>query len=341
LKRSLPHQRVHAVRACSPGALEAKTAPGARSACRAGRVEGVGSQIAASLCFSPNGLLHFAEPGAALNFAWTRASWMNAGADRQTRERAMSRAAALSILVTAMSVSSLPAQHGYSTAEIAEGGRLFQAACARCHGPEGDGVAGLNFSRGQFRRAASDDEIARIIIAGIPGTGMPPGNFSEFDAGRIVAYVRSMAAAPAASGTQGDPVRGKAVVEGKGRCLTCHRVDAAGSQLGPDLNSVGPLRRTGDLQRSLIDPDAEILDDNRSVRVITRGGETITGRLLNQDSFSIQLFDEKERLLSFLKSDLREYGVLKSSPMPSYKDTLSAEELADVVSYLRSLRGRP
>ncbi|MEP7310468.1 MAG: c-type cytochrome [Acidobacteriota bacterium] len=246
-----------------------------------------------------------------------------------------------SVFVLALSIWSLSAQHGYSTAEIAEGGKLFQSSCARCHGPDGDAVAGVNFSRGQFRRATADDEIAQIIMVGIPGTGMPPGNFSQFDAGRIVAYLRSMAAAPASVGAPGDPGRGKTVVEGKGQCRTCHRVDGAGSQLGPDLNSVGPLRRSAELQRSLLDPDAEIIDDNRSVRVVTRGGETMTGRLLNQDSFSIQLFDAKERLLSFAKSDLREYATLKNSTMPSYRNTLTAEELADVVSYLRSLKGKP
>ena len=244
--------------------------------------------------------------------------------------------------VMTVAVASMVAQHGYSPAEIAEGGKLFQSSCARCHGADGDAVAGVNFARGQFRRATTDDEIARIITSGIPGTGMPPSNFSEFDAGRIVAYLRSMTAAPTASaGAPGDAARGKAVVEGKGQCLTCHRVDGAGSQLGPDLNSVGPLRRTAELQRSLLDPDAEIVDENRFARVITRSGETITGRLLNQDSFSIQLFDPKERLLSFTKSDLREHAILKSSPMPSYRQTLNTEELADVVSYLRSLKGRP
>jgi len=241
-----------------------------------------------------------------------------------------------------LTVATMVAQHGYSPAEVAEGGRLFQASCARCHGADGDAVAGVNFARGQFRRATTDDEIARIITAGIPGTGMPPGNFSEFDAGRIVAYLRSMTAAPAASAVgPGDAARGKAVVDGKGQCLTCHRVDGAGSQLGPDLNTIGPVRRTGELQRSLLDPDAEIADDNRFARVVTRGGETITGRLLNQDSFSIQLFDAQERLVSFVKSDLREYTILKSSPMPSYRETLNGGELADVVSYLRSLKGRP
>ena len=253
----------------------------------------------------------------------------------------MCRAGMTSVFVLALSVWSLSAQHSYSPAEIAEGGKLFQAGCARCHGPDGDAVAGVNFSRGQFRRATADDEIAQIIMVGIPGTGMPPGNFSQFDAGRIVAYLRSMATVPASIGTPGDAGRGKTVVEGKGQCRTCHRVEGIGSQLGPDLNTVGPLRRSAELQRSLLAPDAEIIDDNRFVRVVTRGGETITGRLLNQDSFSIQLFDTKERLLSFLKSDLRDYTTLKSSAMPSYRNTLTAEELGDVVSYLRTLRGKP
>src|ERR1700681_134156 len=87
-------------------------------------------------------------------------------------------------------VASMAAQHGYSPAEVAEGGRLFQASCARCHGADGDAVAGVNFARGQFRRATTDDEIARIITVGLPGTGMPPGNFSEFDAGRIPPRLR-------------------------------------------------------------------------------------------------------------------------------------------------------
>jgi len=254
----------------------------------------------------------------------------------------MWRAGMTSAFVVIMAVWSLSAQHSYSTIEISEGGKLFQASCARCHGPDGDGVPGVNFARGQFRRATADDQLAQIVMTGIPGTGMPPSNFSQFDAGRIVAYLRSMAAAPAAGAVgAGNAARGKTVVEGKGECRSCHRVEGAGSQLGPDLNTVGPLRRTSDLQRSLLEPDAEIIDDNRFARVVTRGGETITGRLLNQDSFSIQLFDPAERLLSFMKSDLREYATLKNSAMPSYRDKLTAEELADVVSYLRSLKARP
>ena len=50
--------------------------------------------------------------------------------------------------------------------------------------------------------------------------------------------------------------------------------------------------------------------------------------------------DGKEQLRSFVKSDLRSHGFI-DSPMPSYKNTLSPQELADIVSYLSSLRTTP
>jgi putative heme-binding domain-containing protein len=95
------------------------------------------------------------------------------------------------------------------------------------------------------------------------------------------------------------------------------------------------------IRTSLIEPDAEIRPENRSVRAVTRDGATITGRLLNQDTFTLQLLDAQERLLLLEKSNLREFSLIKASPMPSYRDKLSAQELADLVGYLASLRGRP
>ena len=64
-----------------------------------------------------------------------------------------------------------------------------------------------------------------------------------------------------------------------------------------------------------------------------------TGRLLNIDSFTVQMLDSKEQLRSFMKSDLRDFGFV-ASPMPSFKGRLSGQEIADVVSYLVSLKDR-
>jgi len=79
---------------------------------------------------------------------------------------------------------------------------------------------------------------------------------------------------------------------------------------------------------------------NRPVRIVTKDGKTITGRRLNEDTFTVQLIDDQERLLSLSKSDLREYTILKTSTMPSYKDKLSAQEMSDLLAYLVSLKGR-
>ena len=72
-------------------------------------------------------------------------------------------------------------------------------------------------------------------------------------------------------------------------------------------------------------PNAEVLPQNRFYRVVTRQGETITGRLLNMDTFTVQILDSKERLVSLQRSDLRESGFVENSPMPSYKDKLSSD----------------
>ena len=79
----------------------------------------------------------------------------------------------------------------------------------------------------------------------------------------------------------------------------------------------------------------------RAVSVVTRDGKTFTGRFLNQDTFSVQLIDANDKLVSIDKATVRESTLEKTSPMPSFKDKLTSQELADVVSYLVSLRGRP
>ncbi len=230
------------------------------------------------------------------------------------------------------------AQHA-TAFDVEDGGRAFRTSCANCHGPDGDQIAGIDLGRGQFRRPFTDQELAGIIRNGIPDTPMPPANVSEAQAVRIVAYLRSLAESKRSVGADGDLARGRAVFLGKGACSTCHRVHGEGSRLGPDLSRIGGLRRAAELEQSVLDPQREVLPTNRFYRVITRDGASVTGRLLNHDTFTVQLLDSDERLRSFVKSEVREHG-FADPPMPSYRDKLDAQEVADVVSYLVSLKGR-
>jgi putative heme-binding domain-containing protein len=231
------------------------------------------------------------------------------------------------------------AQHAYTTGDVEGGGRLFRANCTVCHGPDGDFIPGVDFSRGRFKRATDDDDIVEIILKGIPGTGMPSHNFTEMQAGTIVAYLRSLPSAGRSTLPGGNAARGKAIVESKGGCLSCHRVLGNGSRLGPDLTDIGIQRRIVELEQSLVDPDAEIQPDNRFVKVVTKDGTETIGPLLNIDTLTLQMMDSQEHLRFFQKADLREYSLIKKSPMPSYKSKLTTQELADVVTYLVSLKG--
>ena len=121
---------------------------------------------------------------------------------------------------------------------------------------------------------------------------------------------------------------------------SCHRIGAAGSRVAPNLSDIGAARSAGSLQRSLLDPTSQMMPINRPVRVVTKDGTIINGRRLNEDTYSLQIIDERERLHSLVKADLREYTISTTSPMPSYKGTLSDEEIADVLAYLLSLKGQ-
>jgi putative heme-binding domain-containing protein len=230
--------------------------------------------------------------------------------------------------------------HQYSTAAIQAGSRLYAAQCALCHGQNGNSVAGVDLARQQFRRAASDDDIRNTITTGVADAGMPAfrGQPAELDA--LVAFIRSGFDMNATPFTVGDATRGKAVYDGIGACATCHRVAGDGARTGPNLSDVGALRQPAAIQRSLLEPSRGMMPINRPVRIVTRDGRTIRGRRVNEDTATVQLMDDAERLVSLSKSDILEFELGTVSGMPSFSGKLTDQELANLLAYLLSLRGQ-
>ncbi len=259
----------------------------------------------------------------------------------QDRRHAGFLALVAAVLLAASGAAPLAQEHAgqYAQADIEFGARLYADNCSACHGSEGDAIAGVSLRSGTFRNAASDPELQAVIANGLPDTAMPPGEYTAAELSGLVAFIRTMGAVDPATLTVGDAVRGQAVFAGKGDCLSCHRVAGRGSRIAPDLTDIGVVRSAGALERSLLDPSGSMLPVNRPVRAVTRDGREVRGRRLNEDTFTVQLIDQDERLVSLEKSDLQEYTVLTTSPMPSYADELGEQELSDLLAYLLSLKG--
>jgi cytochrome c oxidase cbb3-type subunit 3 len=227
--------------------------------------------------------------------------------------------------------------HEYSADQIQAGYRLYTGQCQLCHGANGDGIAGINLSRQQFHTVVSDDDIRKMIITGNP-QGMPPFALKPEELDSLVAFVRSGLDQSGVTFRLGDVGRGKAIYDGKGGCAACHLVAGVGARTAPDLTDIGFIRRPGQIINSLTDPDKATQPINRPVTIITKDGRTITGRRYGEDTFTVQLIDSQERMLSIQKADIRQYDVGQHSAMPSFQGKLSDDELADLLAYLVSLK---
>jgi putative heme-binding domain-containing protein len=244
----------------------------------------------------------------------------------------------------------LPTDHS----DIEQGRRLFQGHCASCHGPGGEGGRGPTLAQPTLPRAQNDAELYRVIRQGIEGTEMPRSRMERPDVARVAAYVKSLGSRPPER-VPGDPKRGAELYASKGACAKCHTLRGEGSAFGPDLTDIGRRRSAAHLRRSLVEPNAEVPQSYNAfrsdvslpqnflyVRAVTRDGRIVEGVRANEDTFSIQIREAPGKVHSLFKADLRvlhkDWG---RSPMPSYADAFTSDELDDLVAFMVSLVERP
>lgn len=224
--------------------------------------------------------------------------------------------------------------------DIARGKQLFQGQCSPCHGVLGTGGKGANLARPTLKHAADDKALFSIIQDGIENTGMPAAwQMTDREIWLVIAHVRSLGRV-AVEKLPGDPAQGKKVFESRG-CTTCHIVNGAGGNLGPDLDEVGARRSSEHLRRCLLAPGTALPDGFIMIRAIRPNGSVVEGIRVNEDSFTIQLRDTTGRFHSFRKQQLKKLEYKSgATPMPSYRDLLSPSDLDDLIAYLAGLRGK-
>lgn len=219
----------------------------------------------------------------------------------------------------------------------AAGSKIFRSHCAPCHGVKGTGGLGPNLTTGSFFHGGSDADLYRNIGDGIPGTAMTGVFFDGAQVWQIVAFMRSLSQTAAPVSLRGSASRGEQLFRRQG-CIGCHLVRGEGGIKGPDLSVIGSQRSAEHFRESVLDPSAKVSPAFWVAKIITKDGASHSGFVMNQDTYMVQILDFSRGLQSLPRSDFKDFGIDRSSAMPSYKGKLSETELDDLVSYLSSLK---
>ena len=223
---------------------------------------------------------------------------------------------------------------------VRRGARIFQTRCADCHGLDARGVRAPDLTR-LWASDNADERFFQIIRRGLPGTEMPRfgDSLPDNDIRAVLAYLRTLNTVASSAPVAGNIDNGARIFQST--CVGCHRVNGRGGRLGPDLSRIGATRSRDGLAQKVRQASSYLVPGYASVTLVTRKGERIRGIKMNEDNFSIQIMDTRERLLGFEKAKLTELTNDTKSLMPDFgPERLRTADLDDVVAYLGSLRER-
>ena len=141
----------------------------------------------------------------------------------------------------------------------------------------------------------------------------------------------------------GDPLNGARIFSNAAvACSTCHRVKGQGVDFGPNLSEVGTKLGKEALYESILDPSAGISFGYEAVQLQLKSGDEAYGLKASETSEEIAIKAVGGLVTRYQKSDIQRQEQLKLSIMPAgLQQTMTVQDLVDLVDYLSSLRKAP
>jgi putative heme-binding domain-containing protein len=233
---------------------------------------------------------------------------------------------------------------------IRDGGAIYEARCATCHGGGGTGAAGGCDLTSLWTEGGTDQLLFQTIRRGIADTLKPHSFGPDKEVWSILAYLSTLDAGPEqilpTSDAGGNAVIGERLFWAN--CGGCHSVNARGGQLGPDLSRVGTRRSHAALAHKIrhassyiasIYEGGYVTEGYQPVTLVTSSGHRIRAVKKNEDAFSIQIMDTSGRIQGYRKADLEDLRNDDTSVMPDFgPDRLPDPDLKNLVAFLGTLR---
>jgi putative membrane-bound dehydrogenase-like protein len=122
-------------------------------------------------------------------------------------------------------------------------------------------------------------------------------------------------------------------------CMTCHRVNDKGTDLGPALSEIGDKLAKDAIYEAILDPSASIAFGYDAWEITLKSGDEAGGIIISETEDELMIKDAKAIATRIKKHDIASRRKLKTSLMPvGLQQTMSTQDLVDLVGYLASLR---
>ncbi len=127
-------------------------------------------------------------------------------------------------------------------------------------------------------------------------------------------------------------------------CSRCHSMQGEGGDVGPDLTQLGTRFSNKDILESILDPDKTISDQYASSVFTLKNGQSVVGRLTNEDKTSYSIAQNPfapDQVRKIPKKEVvsKKYSTVSVMP-PALINSLNSSELKDLLAYLKS-GGKP
>jgi putative heme-binding domain-containing protein len=221
---------------------------------------------------------------------------------------------------------------------IRAGMGLFRMRCADCHGVDARGIRSPDLTQ-VWASGRTDEGLFNTVKNGVPGTEMPAQTrIVDHEIWQLLAYLRTLAAPAPSDPPRGHAANGEQIF--RAQCASCHRVNGRGGRLGPDLSRIAVSRARDALVRQIRGAVEDRRPGYEPVTITPPDGGPIQGVKKNEDLYSVQIMDARERIQGYEKDKMRAVVDGTQSAMPVFgPDRLSDSDLDDVLRYLDTLRG--
>jgi putative heme-binding domain-containing protein len=142
---------------------------------------------------------------------------------------------------------------------------------------------------------------------------------------------------------KGDAANGAAVFRRETTaCIQCHQVRGEGREVGPALSEIGTKLPKEALVEAILDPSAGISFGFEGWQLQLKSGDDAYGIKVSDATDEVAIKDANGIVTRFKRGEIASMQQSKISIMPSgLQQTMTTQELVDLIEYLSSLKKLP